>query len=140
MSKIHNHGIMETEIKGCCYICLGDGHNASECFKRDSKCYYCRQINHHNRSLCPQKFGTTHRESSKLADEIPIEDGLINIENRLISSGEMVLMQTAKAEIKSTNNGYRHNIRLLLDSGSQRNYITESLAKRLDLKWEIQMK
>ena len=121
-------------IKGCCYICLRDGHNASECFKRDSKCYYCRQINHHHRSLCPQKFGTTHRESAKLADEIPIEDGLINTENSLISSGEMVLMQTAKADIKSTNNGYRHNIRLLLDSGSQRTYITESLAKKLDLK------
>ena len=43
-------------------------------------------------------------------------------------------MQTAKADIKSTNNGYRHNIRLLLDSGSQRTYITESLAKKLDLK------
>ena len=62
----------------------------------------------------PQKFGTTHRESAKLADEIPIEDGLVNTENSLISSGEMVLMQTAKAEIKSTNNGYRHNIGLLL--------------------------
>ena len=73
-------------IKGCCYICLRDGHNASECFKRDSKCYYCRQINHHHRSLCPQKFGTTHRESAKLADEIPIEDRLINTENSLISS------------------------------------------------------
>ena len=43
-------------------------------------------------------------------------------------------MHTSKADIKSTNSGYRHNIRLLLDSGSQRTYITESLAKKLDLK------
>ena len=91
-------------IKGCCYICLRDGHNANECLKRDSKCYFCKQINHHHRSLCPQKFGTlTHRESAKLADEMPTEDGLVNTENSLISSGEMVLMQTARANIKNTN-------------------------------------
>ena len=122
-------------IKGCCYICLRDGHNASECLKRDSKCYFCKQINHHHRSLCPQKYGTlTHRESAKLADEIPTEDGLVNTENSLISSGEMVLMQTARADIKNTINCYRQNVRLLLDSGSQRTYITESLAKNLNLK------
>ena len=42
----------------------------------------------------------------------------------------MVLMQTARADIKSTTHGYRHSIRLLLDSGSQRT----SLAKKLNLK------
>ena len=46
----------------------------------------------------------------------------------------MVLMQTARADIKSTTYGYRHSIRLLLDSGSQRTYIAESLAKKLNLK------
>ena len=122
-------------IKGCCYICLRDGHNANECLKRDSKCYFSKQINHHHRSLCPQKFGTlTHRESAKLADEMPTEDGLVNTENSLISSGEMVLMQTARANIKNTTDGFRQNIRLLLDAGSQRTYITESLAKKLSLK------
>ena len=51
---------------------------------------------------------------------MPTEDGLVNTENSLISSGEMVLMQTARANIKYTTNGFRHNVRLLLDSGSQR--------------------
>ena len=91
-------------------------------------------MNHHHRSLCPQKIGTPYRESAKLADEIPIEDGQVNTENSLISSGEMVLMQTARADIKNDTHGGRHNVRLILDSGSQRTYITESLARKLHLK------
>ena len=41
---------------------------------------------------------------------------------------------TQKTALFRTNNDYRHTIRLLLDSGSQRTYITESLSKKLDLK------
>ena len=48
--------------------------------------------------------------------------------------GEMVLMQTAKADVQYPINGLRQIARILLDSGSQRTYITESLAKRLNLK------
>ena len=44
------------------------------------------------------------------------------------------MMQTAKADDKNTDNDIKQNARTLLDSGSQRTYITESLAKRLDLK------
>ena len=43
-------------------------------------------------------------------------------------------MQTAKADVQNPVNGLRQNARILLDSGSQRTYITESLAKRLNLK------
>lgn len=121
-------------IKGSCYICLRDGHNANDCLKRGTKCYYCRQPDHHHRSLCPQKFGTPHRESTNLADEMSLQNETINTENSLISSGEMVLMQTARADIKNSDNGYRQNVRMLLDSGSQRTYITESLARKLNLK------
>ena len=43
-------------------------------------------------------------------------------------------MQTARADINNPNNGLKENVRLLLDSGSQRTYVTESLAKEMDLK------
>ena len=42
-------------------------------------------------------------------------------------------MQSAKTDIKNPDNGLRQNVRILLDSGSQKTYITESLAKRLNL-------
>jgi len=44
-----------------------------------------------------------------------------------------VLMQTAKAEIQNPTNANTQPIRLLLDTGSQRTYITENLAEQLGL-------
>ena len=44
-------------------------------------------------------------------------------------------MQTAKADVQNPVNGLRQNARILLNSGNQRNYITESFAKRLNLKF-----
>ena len=75
-----------------------------------------------------------NRETSNLAEELPEQSEKVNTENSLISSGEIVLMQTAKADIKNPVNGISQNAQILLDSGSQRTYITESLAKRLNLK------
>ena len=76
------------------------------------------------------------RENSSLAEELPQQSEVVNTENSLISSGEMVLMQTAKTDIKNPDNGLKQNARILLDSGSQRTYITESIAKRLNLARE----
>ena len=42
-------------------------------------------------------------------------------------------MQTAKANIKNPIKGTQENGRFLFDSGSQRTYITESLARKLNL-------
>ena len=44
-------------------------------------------------------------------------------------------MQTAKADVQKLVNGLKQNARILLDSGSQQTYNTESLAKRLNLKF-----
>lgn len=43
-------------------------------------------------------------------------------------------MQTAKADIKNSDYGCKRNVLMLLDSGSQRTYITEALARKLCLK------
>ena len=118
------------KIKGSCYICLNPTHQSSSCRQR-VHCYYCKQWNRHHRSLCPQQFGTVQRENSSLAEELPEENEVLNTENSLISSVEMVLMQTAKADVQNPVNVLRQNARILLDSCSQRTYITESLAKRL---------
>ena len=61
------------------------------------------------------------------------EDGG-SIENVLISSGETVLMQTAKTDIRNPMTSMTQTVRMLLDTGSHRTYITESLAKSLNMK------
>ena len=71
-----------------------------------------------------------------MADELQ-EQGAVGgteAENVLVSSGEMVLMQTATTHIRNPASGSRENVRLLLDSGSQRTYITEALARKLNLR------
>ena len=68
-----------------------------------------------------------------LADEL-LEEAVENAtENVLMSPEEMVLMQTAKCNVFNKVNGKQENIRMLFDSGSQRTYITEDLAKKLSL-------
>ena len=125
-------------IKGSCFKCLPQGNGAKDCPKKVT-CAHRNKRNHHHRSLCPQKFGTAANEQANLAEEIEPEeieqeDEDLNTENSLISSGEVVLMQTARANINNPNNGIKENVRLLLASGSQRTYVTESLAKKINLK------
>ena len=51
-------------------------------------------------------------------------------------SGDTVLMQTAKTVVHNPSKLKTEEIRLLLDSGSQRTYIIEALARKLNLKYE----
>jgi hypothetical protein len=55
-------------------------------------------------------------------------------ENVSISIGEIVLMQTAQTDVKSAASNKSERVRILLDSGSQRTYISESLANKLGAK------
>lgn len=54
-------------------------------------------------------------------------------EKALESSEKRVLVQTAKAEVKNKNNLKHQEVRILFDSGSQRTYVTENLAEKLQL-------
>ena len=121
------------KIKGSCFLCMKQGHLLAECGLK-KECVYCHQRNNHHRSLCQKKFGSVNREGAHLIEELPQEDESSINENALLSSGEIVLMQTATADISNPVNGKIQNVRMLLDTGSQRTYITEALAKKLSLK------
>ncbi|XP_053395705.1 uncharacterized protein LOC128555912 [Mercenaria mercenaria] len=119
------------QLKDSCYKCLKTGHQSNEC-KRNKLCTHCGEVNKHHRSLCPKKF--KFRETmSHLASEV-MEAMDVSEENVLVSSDEMVLMQTALTDIKNPETSETQSVRLLLDSGSHRTYITEKLANRLHLK------
>ena len=108
------------------------GHVAKECVLNKT-CVYCGEFNvHHHRSLCPIKFKSNIANTYLVGEfnEIANECNQVE-ENVLISSGEIVLMQTATIQVKNPNNSRSELTRLLLDSGSQRTSITEKLADRL---------
>ena len=118
------------QLKDSCYKCLKTGHMSRDC-KTGKACVHCGEGNDHHRGLCPKIFMNT-TSSAHLTEEI----SAFSEENVLVSSGEIVLMQTARTEIKSCDNSRSEQIRILLDSGSQRTYVTESLAEKSLLKRE----
>ena len=103
--------------------------------KRSIVCAHCGEINTHHRCLCPKKY-TSDFSTAHLVDDtiVKVKIGKCAEENVLVSSGETVLMQTAK--IQGHSNSEREHVSILLDSGSQRTYVTENLAEKLMLKRE----
>ena len=74
------------------------------------------------------------KESVHLVEENSQEEESDITENVLLSSGEFVLMQTPKTKVNNPITNSQQTIRLQLDTGSQRTYVTDSLAKSLNLK------
>ena len=123
------------KVKGRYLICLKQTYKTNECVLTRA-CYYCGQGNVYHKSLCPKKFDSVQQVPAHLADELLEQDVEDATENALISSEEMVLMQKAKGNNLDPTNGMQENVRMLFDSGSQRTYITEKLARILNLKLE----
>ena len=123
-------------LKGCCYKCLKDGHIFKDC-KSNKKCVYCGEMNVHHRSLCPKKFqpihSLTHSTNEVIYSTTEVDS---TEESGLMSTNETVLMQTALVDVANPKTAEETTVRLFLDSGSHRSYVTQALAEKLDLKEE----
>ena len=75
--------------------------------------------------------------SSAEVDQLPKSDGKISdsatvVSNTLLAGGERVLMQTAQTVVCGKD-GVKFEAHILMDSASHRTFMTERLAKRLNL-------
>jgi len=114
----------QEKLMGSCYVCLKKGYMSKNCAK-DKICAHCGKKNEHHRSLCPTVFPDSDSSLSSIKDSVeakPTEGTKTN-----------VLMQTITTTVKSTQGSSSKPVRLILDSGSQRTYVTEKLAKELKL-------
>ncbi|XP_048003109.1 uncharacterized protein LOC125239537 [Leguminivora glycinivorella] len=101
-----------------CFICFKYGHRQNTC-RVKHVCHYCKARNQHNRALCPKKRITTERT--------------VSTKTFHVSGDEATILQTAIVNVIGQN-GQIKKCRVLLDSGSQRSYITQTEAQNLNLE------
>ncbi|KOB74259.1 putative Gag protein [Operophtera brumata] len=106
-------------LKGKCFKCLSQEHLSKACKKKIS-CYNCK--GDHLKLLCPKLM-----KSEVLTVQSSIPTTICNISNGY------TFLQTAVVTIRNPNKEKDFSSRLLLDSGSQRSYITSKAAKSLGL-------
>ena len=140
----------QLQKQGRCFVCLRGGHIFKECPNAQSKiCYYCRKTGHHQ-SICPTKFEAIQKNDSDVnktsanlsssetsnTSKPPQEsdgknDSNTVVSNTLLAGGEKVLLQTAQVVV--CKNGSKCQARVLMDSASHRTFMTEKMAKQLNL-------
>ena len=138
-----------------CFICLKTGLMLKQCPSLHKiACCHCGKRNSHNRCLCPEKFAAQRAESFVVTgqdhnSDVPVTIDLstaqsstqlqqletnitTDLTQSLLASGEKVMLQTAIVLIQSSD-GKLVKARILLDSASQRTFMTNQLAQKLKL-------
>ena len=123
---------------GRCYVCLKKCHLSRDC-PSQNKCFKCN--GRHHISICtnhspPPSNKPQSKESTNQGDKSSPESAPAVM---FISSKTPILLQTAQAIINKTGSAEQgRKIRIILDSGSQRSYITNHLKKGLQLQVDHQ--
>jgi hypothetical protein len=121
----------KNKVKGRCFVCLRKGHVVQDC-NVNKACFHCNQRKNHHRSLCPRKFTSQSSQSDSQSSEIAT-NVVEKDEEALVAGEETVLLQTANAPVINITTSKSLRVSMILDSGSQRTYITENLTQRLNL-------
>ena len=106
---------------GRCFICLRKGHTSRVC-QSDNKCLYCSRK--HHSSICLNKQEQETREK-----ENPGRDTVM-----LVDSEVSVILQTATVNVVNPENGMSLPVKMILDLGSHKSYITQLVVDRLKVK------
>ena len=103
-----------------CFVCLRKGHTARQC-RKFKRCTHCH--GKHHPTICTQEAKPPEQMETPSLTATSIG-----------KKGANVLLQTAQAVVCNRDNGKRLRVRILLDNGSQRSYISEEVYKKLGLK------
>lgn len=118
--------------EGRCFSCLAMGHKVGQCTS-SRRCRNCNR--RHHQSICdaqenvPLQIPPTTNNDASSQDNQNVE----TTRNNTTKSRVEILLQTAKAWACDVN-GQTIPVRVMLDGGSQRSYITNDLKTRLGLK------
>ena len=128
-----------------CFVCLGKNHRPDQCEPTKS-CRRCR--GKHHQSICPtskplpnskddppppQKTPTDPPKSNVVQDSSTQATPVVNTATATSKERREVLLQTVFTNVQSPDGSKEIKARILLDSGSQRSYVTNSLKSKLNL-------
>lgn len=123
---------------GRCFNCLAKGHLSRQC-RSAGRCFKCKSK--HHTSVCegqnrpPSSTDQSHAQTQESALNPDAPPFTATANNFCASSVKSVMLQTAKACIYNVTAPQRSvKIRLLLDSGSQRSYLSERARRLLKLQ------
>ena len=120
---------------GRCFICLDNGHIAKNCTS-EYVCKKCKRGQHHI-SICEADAAGKHNENDKLVEggNSTTDKDSSSFTGHTGCENKGILLQTALADICSADTTeVKHYTRVLLDSGSQRSYISAKARNTLQLK------
>ena len=139
----HNERMERLRRNNRCFVCLQVGHRANQC--NPSK-KWRRCGGRHHQSICEK---TTNQNKERIQDGLPKEieqqGPSTGTKKDQTTTGEQkattatvrakckVFLQTATTFAYSKVDNALIPVRVLMDSGSQRSYVTESLKEKLDL-------
>ncbi|GFW72419.1 reverse transcriptase domain-containing protein [Trichonephila clavipes] len=118
--------------QGRCFLCLEKNHRIRDCKKKEM----CKCNKKHNQSLCFQSVRKTR--------DLDVENNVVsavshcnyNIKNKEpeVKNAECsVLLQTCTSCVRSPLDDKLETVRLLLDNGSMRSFITREISRQLKL-------
>lgn len=111
---------------GPCLNCLGKGHGVSKC-PSSYRCKQCRQPHH---SLLHRHQQSESASGSRDASSLAAVNAAVE---RNHAPDAQVILATALVLVKDSSDGFQIG-RVLLDSGSQVNFVNEKFAKALRLQ------
>ncbi|XP_058449149.1 uncharacterized protein LOC131429118 [Malaya genurostris] len=122
-----------------CFNCLSHNHTASQCTR--SSCRVCQKRHHtllhletSSSSIDPRPSNRSKLATSSVSNSSVSQPPLYASQlNRTVSIKRQVLLNTAIVYVEDSFKEL-HKVRLLLDSGSMCNFITENCVQRLSLK------
>lgn len=124
-----DHPLFLCQLCSLCWNCLKPNHTVQECLT--GGCRICERIHH----VLLHSYDNTGSTTGENLENVDVEIGQQD-RTTIRTNGSEVLLSTAIVHI-SYKNRKLQEVRALLDSGSQSNFISEGLMKRLNLKIEI---
>ncbi|XP_066923479.1 uncharacterized protein [Clytia hemisphaerica] len=117
-----------------CFVCMKTGHSAGKC-RKNWKCQKCQ--GRHNTSICcyqPSQDQEKPQEDKDSKDSETKEPKKVTANISYTKTANPVLLQTARAQVSSTDEKKSENLRLMFDTGSQQSYISKEARERLKLR------